>query len=293
MSKIYLKTSFRLIVIIMLTKRIIPCLDCDLQVPEGRVVKGVEFKQIRYAGNPVELATKYYEDGADEIVILDITASHERRGTMVDVIERLTENVFIPICVGGGIRKVEDYTRMLKAGADKCSTNTAAIHNPQLLTDASKVVGSQAVVIGIDAKRRYVEEDKEAAKGKTIVDSEQGEIWFDCSIYGGREFTGMDAIAWAQECQDRGAGEVLLTSMDGDGTKDGYDLVLTKAINDNVDIPVIASGGVGNPQHILEAFEVADASAALAASIFHFNEYPVPVVKKYLKEKGVPIRETF
>ena len=277
----------------MLTKRIIPCLDCDLQVPEGRVVKGVEFKQIRYAGNPVELATKYYEDGADEIVILDITASHERRGTMVDVIERLTENVFIPICVGGGIRKVEDYTRMLKAGADKCSTNTAAIHNPQLLTDASKVVGSQAVVIGIDAKRRYVEEDKDAAKGKTIVDTEQGEVWFDCSIYGGREFTGMDAIAWAQECQDRGAGEVLLTSMDGDGTKDGYDLVLTKAINDNVDIPVIASGGVGNPQHILEAFEIADASAALAASIFHFDEYPVPVVKKYLKENGVPIRETF
>ena len=249
----------------MLTKRIIPCLDCDLQVPEGRVVKGVEFKQIRYAGNPVELATKYYEDGADEIVILDITASHERRGTMVDVIERLTENVFIPICVGGGIRKVEDYTRMLKAGADKCSTNTAAIHNPQLLTDASKVVGSQAVVIGIDAKRRYVEEDKEAAKGKTIVDTDKGEVWFDCSIYGGREFTGMD----------------------------GYDLVLTKAINDNVDIPVIASGGVGNPQHILEAFEIADASAALAASIFHFDEYPVPVVKKFLKEKGVPIRETF
>ena len=278
---------------IMLTKRIIPCLDCDLQVPEGRVVKGVEFKQIRYAGNPVELATKYYEDGADEIVILDITASHERRGPMVDVIERLTENVFIPICVGGGIRKVEDYTRMLKAGADKCSTNTAAIHNPQLLTDASKVVGSQAVVIGIDAKRRYVEEDREAAKGKTIVDTDQGEVWFDCSIYGGREFTGMDAIAWAQECQDRGAGEVLLTSMDGDGTKDGYDLVLTKAINDNVDIPVIASGGVGNPHHILEAFEIADASAALAASIFHFDEYPVPVVKKYLKEKGVPIRETF
>ena len=277
----------------MLTKRIIPCLDCDLQVPEGRVVKGVEFKQIRYAGNPVELATKYYEDGADEIVILDITASHERRGTMVDVIERLTENVFIPICVGGGIRKVEDYTRMLKAGADKCSTNTAAIHNPQLLTDASKVVGSQAVVIGIDAKRRYVEDDRNQAKGKTIVDTDKGEVWFDCSIYGGREFTGMDAIAWAQECQDRGAGEVLLTSMDGDGTKDGYDLVLTKAINDNVDIPVIASGGVGNPEHILEAFEVADASAALAASIFHFDEYPVPVVKKYLKENGVPIRETF
>lgn len=275
----------------MLTKRIIPCLDCDLQVPEGRVVKGVEFKQIRYAGDPVELATKYYEDGADEIVILDITASHERRGTMVDVIERLTENVFIPICVGGGIRKVEDYTRMLKAGADKCSTNTAAIHNPQLLTDASKVVGSQAVVIGIDAKRRYVDDDKELAKGKTIVDTDNGEVWFDCSIYGGREFLGKDAIVWAQECQDRGAGEILLTSMDGDGTKGGYDLDLTKAINDSVDIPVIASGGVGEPKHLLEAFEIADASAALAASIFHFDEYPVPVVKKYLKENGVNIRE--
>ena len=277
----------------MLTKRIIPCLDCDLQVPEGRVVKGVEFKEIKYAGNPVELATRYYEEGADEVVVLDITASHERRATMADVIDRLTENVFMPICVGGGIRKVDDYIKMLKAGADKCSTNTAAIKNPELLTEASKVVGSQAVVIGIDAKRRYVEDDKEAARGKTIVDTDKGEVWFDCSIYGGREFTGMDAIAWAQECQDRGAGEVLLTSMDGDGTKDGYDLVLTKAINDNVDIPVIASGGVGNPQHILEAFEVADASAALAASIFHFDEYPVPVVKKYLKEKGVPIRETF
>lgn len=274
----------------MLTKRIIPCLDCDLQVPEGRVVKGVEFKEIKYAGDPVELATKYYEEGADEIVILDITASHERRGTMVDVIHRLTENVFIPICVGGGIRKVEDYTRMLKAGADKCSTNTAAIHNPQLLTDASKVVGSQAVVIGIDAKRRYLEDDKEVAKDKIIVDTDKGEVWFDCSIYGGREFTGIDAIAWAQECQRRGAGEVLLTSMDGDGTKDGYDLDLTKAINDAVDIPVIASGGVGTPEDIFKAFDIADASAALAASIFHFNEYPVSVVKEYLKNKGVNVR---
>ena len=241
----------------MLTKRIIPCLDCDLQVPEGRVVKGVEFKQIRYAGNPVELATKYYEDGADEIVILDITASHERRGTMVDVIERLTENVFIPICVGGGIRKVEDYTRMLKAGADKC----------------------------------YVEDDPEIAKDKIIVDTDKGDVWFDCSIYGGREFTGMDAIAWAQECEKRGAGEVLLTSMDGDGTKDGYDIELNKAINDAVDIPVIASGGVGNPQHIVDVFKKTDVSAALAASIFHFNEYPVPVVKQCLKENGINIRE--
>lgn len=275
----------------MLTKRIIPCLDCDLQVPEGRVVKGVEFKQIKYAGDPVELANKYANDGADEIVILDITASRERRATMVDVIERVTENVFVPICVGGGIRKVEDYTRMLKAGADKCSTNTAAIKNPQLLTDAAKLVGSQAVVIAIDAKRQYVADDKEAAKGKTIVDTENGEAWFECSIYGGTELIGLDAIQWAQECQDRGVGEILVTSMDGDGTKDGYDLDLTKAINDAVDIPVVASGGVGNPQHMLEAFTVADASAALAASIFHFNEYPIPVVKKYLKENGIPIRD--
>lgn len=273
----------------MLTKRIIPCLDCDLQVPEGRVVKGVEFKEIKYAGNPVDLATRYYEEGADEIVILDITASYERRGTMVDVIKRLTENVFIPICVGGGIRKVEDYIKMLKAGADKCSTNTAAIKNPELLTEASKVVGSQAVVIGIDAKRRYVDNPSDAPD-KNVIETNKGYCWFDCSIYGGREFTGIDAIDWAQKCQDLGAGEILLTSMDGDGTKEGYDLELTKAINDAVDIPVIASGGVGEPKDILDAFTVSDASAALAASIFHFNEYPIAEVKHYLKENGVNVR---
>lgn len=273
----------------MLTKRIIPCLDCDLQIPEGRVVKGVEFKEIKYAGNPVDLATRYYEEGADEIVILDITASYERRATMADVIHRLTENVFIPICVGGGIRKVDDYIKMLNAGADKCSTNTAAIKNPELLTEASKVVGSQAVVIGIDAKRRYVESPAEAAD-KNVIETDKGYCWFDCSIYGGREFTGMDAIDWAVKCQDLGAGEILLTSMDGDGTKDGYDLYLTKAINDAVDIPVIASGGVGTPKDILDAFKVSDASAALAASIFHFNEYSIGEVKNYLKSNNVPVR---
>ena len=162
----------------MLTKRIIPCLDCDLQVPEGRVVKGVEFKEIKYAGNPVDLATRYYEEGADEIVVLDITASHERRATMADVIDRLTENVFMPICVGGGIRKVEDYIKMLRAGADKCSTNTAAIKNPELLTGASKVVGSQAVVIGIDAKRRYVDHPDDAPD-KVVVETDKGFCWFD------------------------------------------------------------------------------------------------------------------
>ena len=245
----------------MLTKRIIPCLDCDLQVSEGRVVKGVEFKEIKYAGNPVDLATRYYEMGADEIVILDITASYERRATMADVIDRLTENVFIPICVGGGIRKVEDYTKMLKAGADKCSTNTAAIKNPELLTEASNV-----------------------------VETDEGYCWFDCSIYGGREFTGMDAIDWAAKCQELGAGEILLTSMDGDGTKEGYDIALNKAINDAIDIPVIASGGGGNPAHILEVFQKTDVSAALAASIFHFNQYSISDVKEYLKENNISVR---
>ena len=273
----------------MLAKRIIPCLDCDLNVPHGRVVKGVEFKQIRYAGEPVDLATRYYEEGADEIIFLDITASHERRETMTDVIKATTENVFVPICVGGGIRKPEDYVNMLKAGADKCSTNTAAIHNPDLINEASKVVGSQACVIGIDAKRRYVENPKES-DDKIIIETDKGYCWFDCSIYGGREFTGIDAIAWAIECEERGAGEILLTSMDRDGTKDGYDNYLNKAISEAVNIPVIASGGVGNPEHIYDAFVVGKADAALAASIFHFNEYSVGSVKEYLKEKGIPVR---
>ncbi len=273
----------------MLAKRIIPCLDCDLNVPHGRVVKGVEFKQIRYAGEPVDLATRYYEEGADEIVFLDITASHERRETMKEVIEATTENVFVPICVGGGIRKPEDYVNMLKAGADKCSTNTAAIHNPDLINEASKVVGSQACVIGIDAKRRYIENPKES-DNKFIIETDKGYCWYDCSIYGGREFTGMDAIAWAIECEERGAGEILLTSMDRDGTKDGYDNYLNRAINEAVNIPVIASGGGGNPQHIYEAFKDGKADAALAASIFHYKEYPVSAVKKYLKERGIPVR---
>lgn len=274
----------------MLAKRIIPCLDCDLQVPHGRVVKGIEFKEIRYAGDPVELATQYYRDGADEIVFLDITASHERRETMADVIQATTENVFVPICVGGGIRKPQDYVNMLKAGADKCSTNTAAIKNPDLIDEASKIVGSQACVIGIDAKRRYVHSPSKKQE-KIILETKEGFCWFDCSIYGGRQFTGIDAISWAMECEDRGAGEILLTSMDRDGTKDGYDLELTRAISESVDIPVIASGGVGNPHHIYEAFQWGKADAALAASIFHFNEFPVPQVKDYLKQKGVNVRK--
>lgn len=273
----------------MLTKRIIPCLDCDLQVPEGRVVKGIEFKEIKYAGNPVNLATRYYEEGADEIVVLDITASHERRSTMDDVIDRLTENVFMPICVGGGIRKVDDYIKMLRAGADKCSTNTAAIKNPKLLTEASKVVGSQAVVIAVDAKRRYVKDPKDEPN-KNVIYTDNGYCWFDCSIYGGREFTGIDAIEWAQKCQDLGVGEILLTSMDGDGTQEGYDIELNKAINDSVDIPVIASGGVGKPKDILDVFKKTDVSAALAASIFHFNQYSINEVKNYLNKNNITVR---
>jgi imidazole glycerol-phosphate synthase subunit HisF len=273
----------------MLVKRIIPCLDCDLNVPHGRVVKGIEFKQIRYAGEPAELATRYYEEGADEIVFLDITASHERRETMKHVIEYTTEKVFVPICVGGGIRKPEEYVNMLKAGADKCSTNTAAIHNPHLINEASKIVGSQACVIGIDAKRRYIDNPKESSD-KIIVETEDGYCWYDCSIYGGRKFTGIDAIAWAGECEDRGAGEILLTSMDRDGTKDGYDNYLNKTVSEYVNIPVIASGGGGNPEHIYEAFKYGKADAALAASIFHYQEYPVPVVKEYLRGKGIPVR---
>ena len=230
-----------------------------------------------------------FRSGADEIVVLDITASHERRATMSEVIDRLTENVFMPICVGGGIRKVDDYIKMLRAGADKCSINTAAIKNPQLLTEASKVVGSQAVVIGIDAKRRYIDNPDEEPD-KNVIYTNKGYCWFDCSIYGGREFTGIDAIDWALKCQELGAGEILLTSMDGDGTQEGYDIALNKAINDAVDIPVIASGGVGEPKDILEVFEKTDVSAALAASIFHFNQYSIGEVKNYLKENNVPVR---
>jgi len=252
-------------------------------------VKGVEFKQIRYAGDPVELATKYYEDGADEIVFLDITASHERRETMAEVIKATTENVFVPICVGGGIRKPEDYVTMLKAGADKCSINTAAIHNPALIKQASEIVGSQACVVGIDAKRRYVDNPKED-DNRIIIETENGYCWYDCSIYGGRDFTGKDAIKWAVECQETGAGEILLTSMDRDGTKDGYDLPLIRVMSEMLDIPIIASGGGGNPEHIYRVFKDGKADAALAASIFHFNEYPVTVVKEYLQNKGVEVR---
>ncbi|MHC1635841.1 MAG: imidazole glycerol phosphate synthase subunit HisF [Candidatus Methanospirareceae archaeon] len=278
----------------MLTKRIIPCLDCDLGVPDGRVVKGVEFKQIKYAGIPWELAAEYDAQGADELVFLDITASHERRETMVHVIEKTAKEVFIPLTVGGGIRSVEDARRVFNAGADKVSINTAAIKNPRLVNDIAKRFGSQACVVAIDAKRRYVRSEKEIKiaekEGRVIVDTAEGKCWFECSFYGGRKFTGLDAIRWAKEVEERGAGEILLTSMDRDGTKEGFDIELTKAVCSNVNIPVIASGGCGAPSHIKEVFELTDASAALAASIFHYKEYTVREVKEYLKEKGIRVR---
>ena len=254
----------------MLTKRIIPCLDCDLTVPGGRVVKGVKFKEIQYAGDPIELATRYSDEGADEIVFLDITASSDKRTTMLDVIERTTESVFVPVTVGGGIRNVENIQDALKAGADKVSMNTAAIKNPELIREGASRFGEQCIVVAIDAKRN-------------------GDSW-NVWIYGGREDTGLDAIEWAKKAESLGAGEILLTSMDRDGVKTGYDLELTRTISEALSIPIIASGGAGEPKHILDAFKEGKADAALAASIFHFNQYPIREVKEYLSINDIPIR---
>ncbi len=269
----------------MLARRIIPCLDCDLGVPGGRVVKGIEFKQIRYAGIPWELAGKYYEDGADEIVFLDITASHERRDTMVAVIKKTSESVFVPLAVGGGIKSVEQAREVFNAGADKITVNTSALRRPELISEISDRYGNQAVVVAIDAKRRYTIEE-----GREIIQTPEGPCWFECSFYGGREFTGVDAIAWARRAERLGAGEILLTSMDRDGTYDGFDISLTDAVSKMVRIPVIASGGCASPDHMLEVFQKTNASAALAASIFHFGEWNIGEVKRYLAERGVNVR---
>ena len=278
----------------MLAKRIIPCLDCDFGMPGGRVVKGIEFQRITYAGIPWELAAEYDEQGADELVFLDITASHERRETMAHVIEKTASNVFMPLTVGGGIHSVDDARRMFNAGADKVSVNTAALNNHELVNDIAKRFGSQACVVAIDAKRRDVGTEAEMRKaiedGRQIIDTKEGKCWFECSFFGGRKFTGVDALQWAQEVEERGAGEILLTSMDRDGTKDGFDLELTAAVCDRVNIPVIASGGCGFPVHMKEVFEATEASAALAASIFHYKEYTVREVKQYLRENGVHVR---
>ena len=252
----------------MFTKRIIPCLD----VNNGRVVKGVNFVDLRDAGDPVEVAKVYDKEGADELVFLDITASSDARNTVVDMVEKVAENVFIPFTVGGGIRTVEDFRTILRAGADKISINSSAINTPDLISDAAYKFGSQCVVVAIDAKKR-----------------EDGSGW---NVYknGGRIDTGLDAVAWAAEAERRGAGEILLTSMDGDGTKAGYDLNVTRQIADAVSIPVIASGGAGELSHFYDAFSEGHADAALAASLFHYKELTIREVKEYLRDKGIPVR---
>lgn len=251
----------------MLAKRIIPCLD----VKDGRVVKGVNFVNIRDAGDPVELATFYSDQGADEIVFLDITATSDDRATVADVVERTAAQVFVPLTVGGGIRTLEDFRLLLRAGADKISVNSAAVSDPTLISRAAERFGSQCVVLAIDAKSR-------------------GDGIWEVVVAGGRKPTGLDAVEWAKRGQELGAGEILLTSMDADGTKAGFDLELTRAITDAVSIPVIASGGCGSLEHFAEVFEKTGCDAALAASLFHFGELTVPQVKDFLKGRDIPVR---
>jgi cyclase len=252
----------------MLTKRIIPCLDVDA----GRVVKGVKFLGLRDAGDPVQIARIYDHEGADELCFLDITASHENREIILDVVARTADEVFMPLTVGGGINKLEDVRKLLRAGADKVSINTGAVSRPEFVREAAETFGSQCIVVAIDAKRI-------------------GNGW-EVFTHGGRKPTGINACAWAEKMAAYGAGEVLLTSMDRDGTKEGYDLDLTRSISERVSIPVIASGGVGNLEHIFEGLTIGKASAALAASIFHYRKYTIRECKSYLHNRGIPVRLT-
>ena len=252
----------------MYAKRIIPCLD----LKNGRVVKGTNFVNLRDAGDPVEAAVEYDRQGADELVLLDITASSDARGIMLDIVSRVANSIFIPFTVGGGIRTVEDFTALLRAGADKVSVNSAALKNPQLIADAAYKFGSQCVVMAMDAKRRP------NGAGWTLY------------LNGGRVDTGIDAVEWAKRAEKLGAGEILLTSMDCDGTKDGYDIALTRAVSDAVKIPVIASGGAGNLKHMVDAVKLGGASAVLAASIFHFGTYTIEQAKREMRAAGLPVR---
>ena len=258
----------------MLAKRIIPCLD----VTGGRVVKGVNFVELRDAGDPVEIAARYNEQGADELTFLDITATSDGRDLILHIIEAVASQVFIPLTVGGGVRTVEDVRRLLNAGADKTSFNSAAIANPQVISDASDRYGSQCIVVAIDAKRR---------SGEDVA--ARGEGW-DVYSHGGRKNTGLDAVQWVAEMARRGAGEILLTSMDRDGTKSGFDLALTRAVADAVEVPVIASGGVGNLEHLADGVQQGGADAVLAASIFHYGEYTVAQAKEAMRARGIPVR---
>lgn len=265
----------------MLTKRIIPCLD----VKNGRVVKGVHFKNLRYAGSPPALAARYDREGADELVFLDISASPEGRKTMLRMVEKTADKVFIPLTVGGGISSAEDVRSVLKAGADKVGINTAAVKNPEIIAQCATKFGSQCIVSAIDAKRVY-----EKREDRITLKTKQGDCWFEVYIYGGRKATGMDAIAWAKRVEELGAGEILLTSMDADGTKMGFDLELNRKISRETNIPVIASGGAGKLEHFYEVFARGKADAALAASIFHYRAYAVGDIKSYLKKRGINVR---
>jgi cyclase len=265
----------------MLAKRIIPCLD----VTGGRVVKGVNFLALRDAGDPVEIAARYNEQGADELTFLDITATSDGRDLILHIIEAVASQVFIPLTVGGGVRTVDDVRRLLNAGADKTSFNSAAIAQPQVIRDASAKYGSQCIVVAIDAKRRTASDElRPDAHGQPM-----GPGW-DVYSHGGRKNVGLDAVAWAKQMADFGAGEILLTSMDRDGTKAGFDLALTRAVSDAIDIPVIASGGVGNLDHLADGVQQGGADAVLAASIFHYGEYTIAQAKQRMAERGIPVR---
>jgi cyclase len=254
----------------MLAKRVIPCLDVD----RGRVVKGTNFLQLRDAGDPVEVARRYEQEGADELVFLDITASHEQRGIMLDVVRRTAEQVFMPLTVGGGIRTMEDIRALLNAGSDKVSINSAACKDPEFVRNAARRFGNQCIVVNIDPKR---------------IQKDGREVW-EVHINGGRTPTGLEAVAWAKQVEELGAGEIVLTSMDCDGTKDGYDLEITRAVSDAVSIPVVASGGAGKPEHLADAIAIGRADAALAASIFHFGEFTIHETKQIMASRGIPVR---
>jgi len=264
-----------------LTRRIIPCLD----VKNGRVVKGLHFDSIKDAGDPVLLAKKYSEEGADELVFLDITASQEQRETIKTLVKKVAEVIDIPFTVGGGIKTLQHARDILLSGADKVAINTGAVKNPEIITELMDLFGKQCIVVAIDAKRNYNTE-----KGKNIFSEGNQKFWFEVFIYGGKKETGLDAIDWAKKVEELGAGEILLTSIDMDGTKDGYDIELTKEVVNKIPIPVIASGGCGKPAHMLDVFEKSNVDAALAASIFHYETHAVDRVKQYLKDSNIPVR---
>jgi len=264
-----------------LTKRIIPCLD----VKNGRVVKGLHFESIKDAGDPVELAEKYSNEGADELIFLDITASDEQRETIKDLVRKVASVIDIPFTVGGGVKSLEDARNILLNGADKVGINTGAIKNPKVITELMELFGRQCIVVAIDAKRNYDIKDN-----VTIFSENDKKFWFEVFIYGGKQGTGIDVIQWAKKAEHLGAGEILLTSIDQDGTKDGYDILLTKSVVGTVSIPVIASGGCGKPNDMVNVFKESNVDAALAASIFHYNTHGVNGVKTYLKENEIPVR---